>query len=106
MLDATHLDPPGTERPRTGEPPRLHPDKVLPLSSAKQWLSTMLHQAQARGQRFLITKRGKIVGAVICARDLERLEAYERENQLGLFSQEGTPTHIPIGTRHGPTHKT
>ena len=87
LLTATHLEPPGAERPRTGEPPRLHPDRVLPLSTAKGWLSTLLHHAQARGQRFLITKRGQVVGAVICARDLERLEKYERAAQTDLFRE-------------------
>jgi prevent-host-death family protein len=99
------LEPPGAERPRVGEPPRLYPDKALPLSTAKGWLSQLVTEAEQKGRRFIITKRGKFVAAIICARDLERLELFEQAAQVELFPDSPDAGPVPPPYIHGKTNK-
>jgi hypothetical protein len=90
-------EPPGQDRPREGAV-RLHPDKTVMLSVAKAWLSDLVIECDDRGRRFVLTRRGRVVAALICARDLARLEAAERAAQTDLFLSDAPPA----SPAHGP----
>ena len=61
----------------------------LSVAEAKGRLSELLGRASHRGERFLIRKRGKPVGAIVSPEDLERLEHVPDAKPGGILATTG-----------------
>ena len=53
--------------------------KSISFVEFRQNLSECVNLAKYKGERFLITRNGKIVGAFVPAEDLERIEVLDNE---------------------------
>jgi len=53
--------------------------KSISVAEAKARFSELVNRASYAGERFLIERRGKPVGAIVSAEDLARLEAQRAE---------------------------
>jgi prevent-host-death family protein len=56
---------------------RLKMTKSMSVAEAKSRFSELVNRASYGGERFLIERRGKAVGAIVSAADLARLEGEE-----------------------------
>src|SRR5438128_1883499 len=57
--------------------------RAMSVAEAKSRFSELVNRASYGRERFLIRKRGKPVGAIVSAEDLERLEAAEPRGRPG-----------------------
>jgi prevent-host-death family protein len=64
------------------------------VAEAKSRFSELVNRAAYGGERFLIERRGKPVGAIVSAEDLERLEAGKTGHSPGLIAAVGALADI------------
>ncbi len=72
-------------------------NKTVSVAEAKNQLSELLNRVHYRGERILVTKRGKPIGALVSARDLEMIEKADKEKTLRRVReiQKRTKKYIP-----------
>ena len=59
----------------------------VPISKARTNLSELVHQVELRGDRIVLERRGKQVGAIVSVEDLELLKRVEDEMDLAVIRQ-------------------
>ena len=61
--------------------------KNVPISAARSNLSDLVHRAELLGDRIILERRGKQVGAIVSVEDLELLERVEDEMDLAAIGE-------------------
>ncbi len=71
--------------------------KTVSIAEAKNQLSDLLNRVYYRGERVIVTKRGKPVGALVSAKDLKQLEQLEDRERLRRIHEieKRTKKYIP-----------
>jgi len=59
----------------------------VPISTARSNLSDLVHRAELLGDRIVLERRGKQVGAIVSVDDLELLERVEDEMDLAAIRE-------------------
>ena len=57
----------------------------VPISDARTNLSELVHQVELRGDRIVLERRGKQVGAIVSVEDLELLGRIEDEMDIATI---------------------
>ena len=57
----------------------------VPISKARTNLSELVHRVELRGDRIVLERRGKQVGAIVSVEDLELLKRVEDEMDLAVI---------------------
>ncbi|BAL89444.1 hypothetical protein AMIS_42240 [Actinoplanes missouriensis 431] len=78
-------------------------DETVTVTQARAEFADLMNRAAYGGERIVVTRHGRPIGALISAADLERLERLDREQEAGEGTQIVRLGGGPVGEAGAPS---